>query len=185
MTGVQTCALPIYDGFLLLLLLFDVLLGLQERFDVALDLFERNGRAFGLQGVAADDVISELRFDRLGRNFARLEREGRLFEFRNHLALAEGAERTAAGAARAGAVLFGELFEELRILLELLQQRGSLLLRLLVGGIILAVGGDQDVEARISSSVILVNKVDAPNPDYAMDNRKNVTNWFEIGRAHV
>ena len=75
-------------GFLLLLLLFDVLLGLQERFDVALDLFERNGRAFGLQGVAADDVISELRFDRLGRNFARLEREGRLFEFRNHLALA-------------------------------------------------------------------------------------------------
>ena len=26
---------------------------------------------------------------------------------------------------------------------------------------------------------ILVNKVDAPNPDYAMDNRKNVTNWFD------
>ena len=27
--------------------------------------------------------------------------------------------------------------------------------------------------------MILVNKVDAPNPDYAMDNRKNVTNWFD------
>ena len=26
---------------------------------------------------------------------------------------------------------------------------------------------------------ILVNKVDAPNPDYAVDNRKNVTNWFD------
>ncbi len=41
--------------------------------------------------------------------------------------------------------------------------------------------GKHSIEARSGehSSVILVNKVDAPNPDYAMDNRKNVTNWFD------
>ena len=45
----------------------------------------------------------------------------------------------------------------------------------------LPITGKHSIEARSGehSSVILVNKVDAPNPDYAMDNRKNVTNWFD------
>ena len=45
----------------------------------------------------------------------------------------------------------------------------------------LPITGKHSIEARSGehSSVILVNKVDAPNPDYAMDNRKNVANWFD------
>ena len=45
----------------------------------------------------------------------------------------------------------------------------------------LPITGKHSIEARSGehSSVILVNKVDTPNPDYAMDNRKNVTNWFD------
>ena len=45
----------------------------------------------------------------------------------------------------------------------------------------LPITGKHTIEARSGeySSVILVNKVDAPNPDYAMDNRRNVTNWFD------
>ena len=45
----------------------------------------------------------------------------------------------------------------------------------------LPITGKHSIEARSGerSSVILVNKVDAPNPDYAMDNRKNVNNWFD------
>lgn len=36
----------------------------------------------------------------------------------------------------------------------------------------------EPVECR---SVILIRKVDAPNPEYAMDNRRDVTNWFDQG----
>ena len=45
----------------------------------------------------------------------------------------------------------------------------------------LPITGKHSIEARSGehSSVILVNKVDTPNPDYAMDNRKNVANWFD------
>lgn len=45
----------------------------------------------------------------------------------------------------------------------------------------LPITGKHSIEARSGehSSVILVNKVDTPNPDYMMDNRKNVTNWFD------
>ena len=45
----------------------------------------------------------------------------------------------------------------------------------------LPITGKHSIEARSGehSSVILVNKVGTPNPDYAMDNRKNVTNWFD------
>ena len=41
--------------------------------------------------------------------------------------------------------------------------------------------GKHSIEARAGgySSVILVNKVDAPNPAYAMANRREVTNWFD------
>ena len=45
----------------------------------------------------------------------------------------------------------------------------------------LPISGKHTIEARSGEhrSVILVNKVDAANPDYAMDNRRNVTNWFD------
>ena len=41
--------------------------------------------------------------------------------------------------------------------------------------------GRHTIEARSGgiSSVILVNKVSAPNPEYAMENRREVTNWFD------
>ena len=47
----------------------------------------------------------------------------------------------------------------------------------------LPITGKHSIEARSAgcSSVILVNKVDAPNPDYSMDNRKDVVNWFDNG----
>lgn len=41
--------------------------------------------------------------------------------------------------------------------------------------------GKHSIEARAGgySSVILVNRVDTPNPAYAMANRREVTNWFD------
>ena len=41
--------------------------------------------------------------------------------------------------------------------------------------------GKHSIEARAGgySSVILVNRVDTPNPNYAMANRREVTNWFD------
>ena len=41
--------------------------------------------------------------------------------------------------------------------------------------------GKHTIEARAGeySSVILVNKVAEPNPDYSMSNRQNVNNWFD------
>lgn len=43
--------------------------------------------------------------------------------------------------------------------------------------------GKHSIEARAGgySSVILVNRVDTPNPNYAMANRREVTNWFDGG----
>lgn len=41
--------------------------------------------------------------------------------------------------------------------------------------------GEHTIEAKagVYTSTIRVKKVDAPDPEYAMDNRKNVTNWFD------
>ena len=41
--------------------------------------------------------------------------------------------------------------------------------------------GKHSIEARAEgySSVILINKVDKPNPAYAMANRQEVNNWFD------
>lgn len=41
--------------------------------------------------------------------------------------------------------------------------------------------GEHTIEAKagVYTSTIQVKKVDAPDPEYAMDNRKNVTNWFD------
>ena len=43
------------------------------------------------------------------------------------------------------------------------------------------ISGKHSIEARAGgySSVILVNKVDTPNPAYAMANRREVVNWFD------
>lgn len=43
------------------------------------------------------------------------------------------------------------------------------------------ISGKHSIEARAEgySSVILVNKVDTPNPAYAMANRREVNNWFD------